>query len=154
MAFLPGIPKFDFTYHVKKKIAKILTAEKITGELLKQFYWPRDRPIFIRPISYELSFLLSARELFVDHKNKDDNLLDQYLFNGPIIDFNDKDEPLEGPKNHTNPTKSDQPNHNSNDHTRTIDLTNTSVTITDKNKFKKPLNLETKCPVCIQIFSN
>ena len=38
MAFLPGIPKFDFTYHVKKKIAKILTAEKITGELLKQFY--------------------------------------------------------------------------------------------------------------------
>ena len=103
MAFLPGIPKFNFTRAVEKKIVKILTAEEITGELLKQFYWPRDRPIFIRPISYDLSLLLIAPELFVDHSNKDDNLLDQYLFNEPIIDFNDKDEPLEGPKSHTDP---------------------------------------------------
>ena len=70
------------------------------------------------------------------------------------MDFNDKDEPLEGPKNHTDPTKFDQPNHNSNDQTRTIGLTNRPVTITDNNKFKKPLNLETKCPVCSRMFSD
>ena len=34
------------------------------------------------------------------------------------------------------------------------DLTNTPVIITDNNKFKKPLNLETKFPVCSQMFSN
>ena len=58
------------------------------------------------------NFLLSAPELFVDLNKKDDDLLDQYLFNESTIDFNDKDEPLEGPKSHTNPTKSDQPSHN------------------------------------------
>ena len=109
---------------------------------------------FIRPISYDLLFLLSAPELFVDPNDKDDDLLDQYLFNESIIHFNDKDKPLEGPNIHTDPTKSDQPNNNSNDQTRTIDLTNTPVIITDNNKFKKPLNLETKCPVCSQMFSN
>ena len=98
--------------------------------------------------------LLSAPELFVDPSNKDDDLLDQYLFNEPIIDFNDKDEPLEGPKNHNDPTKSGQSNHNSNDQTRTIYLTNTPVIIEDNNKSKKPLNLEAKCPVCSQMFSN
>ena len=121
---------------------------------MKHFCGPRDRPIFIRPISYDLSFLLSTPELFVDPNDKDDDLVDQYLFNEPIIDFNDKDESLEWLKNHTDPTKSDQPNHNSNDQTRTIDLTNMLVIITDNNKFKKPLNLETKCPVCSQMFSN
>ena len=60
------------------------------------------------------------------------------------MDFNDKDEPFERPKNHNNPTKSDQPNHNSNDQT----------IIKDNNKPKKPLNLETKCLVCSQMFSN
>ena len=35
-----------------------------------------------------------------------------------------------------------------------MDLTNTLVIITDNNKFKKPLNLERKCPVCSQMFSN
>ena len=98
--------------------------------------------------------LLSAPELFADPSEKDDDLLDQYFFNEPIIDFNDKDEPLEGPKNHNDPTKSGQPNHNSNDQTRTIYLTNTPVIIEDNNKSKKPLNLETKYPVCSQMFSN
>ena len=88
--------------------------------------------------------LLSAAELFVDPSDKDDELLDQYLSNEPIIDFNDKDEPLEGPKNHNDPTKSGQPNHNSNDQIRTIYLTNTPFIIEDNNKSKKPLNLETK----------
>ena len=44
--------------------------------------------------------------MFVDPNDKDDDLLDQYLFNEPTVDFNDKDEPLEGPS-HTSPTKSD-----------------------------------------------
>ena len=109
---------------------------------------------FLWPISYDLSFLLSAPELFVDPNDKDDDQLDQYLFKEPIINFNDKDEPLEGPKSHADPTNSDQPNHNSNDQTRTIDLTNKPVIITDNNKCKKPLTLETKCPVCSQMFSN
>ena len=121
---------------------------------MKQFCGPRDRPLFIGPTSYDLSFLLSASELFVDPNDKNDDLLDQYLFHEPIIDFNDKDEPLERPKNHTDPTNSDQPNHNSNDQTRTIDLTKRPVGITDNNKFKKPLNLETKYLVCSQMFSN
>ena len=30
----------------------------------------------------------------------------------------------------------------------------TRFIITDNNKFKEPLNLETKCPVCSQMFSN
>ena len=71
-----------------------------------------------------------------------------------IKDFNDKDEPLEVPKNHTDPTKSDQPNHSLNNQTRTIDLTNAPVIITDNNTFKKLLNLETKCSVYSQTFSN
>ena len=120
MAFIPGSPKFNFGRAVEKKIVEIRTAVEITGELLKHFCGPRDRPIFIRHISYDLSFLLSAPELFVDPDDKDDDLLDQYLFNEPIRDFNYKDEPLEGPKNHTVPTKSDQPTHNSNDQTRAI----------------------------------
>ena len=148
MAFISGSPKFNFVRAVEKKTIEIRTAEEITGELLKHFCGPRDRPIFIRPIHYELWFLLSTPEMFIDPNDKDDGLLDQYLFNEPTIAFNDKDEPLEGPKNHTSPTKSDQPNHNSNDQTRAIDLTNTPVVITDSNKFKKPLNLEAKCPVC------
>ena len=115
---------------------------------MKHFCGLRDRPIFIRPISYDLSFLPSAPELFVDPNDKDDDLLQQYLFNKSIIDFNDKDEPLEEPENHTDSTKSDQPNHNSNDQTATIDITNTPVIIKDNNKFKKPLKLETKCPIC------
>ena len=148
MAFIPGSPKFNFVCAVEKKIVKICAAEEITGELLKHFCRPRDRPIFIRPISYDLSSLLSAPELFVDPNDEDDDLLDQYLFNEPMIDFKDKDELLEGPKNHTHATKPDQPNHNSNDQTRIIDLTNTPVIIKDNNKFKKPLNLEKRCPVC------
>ena len=154
MTFIPGSPKFNFVCAVDRKIVEICSAEEITGELLKHFSGPRDRPIFIRPISYDLSFLLSTPVLSVDPNDKDDDLLDQYLFNEPIIDFNDKDESLEGPKNHTDPTKSDQPNHNSNDQTRTIDLTNTPVIIIDNNKFKKLPNLETKCPVCSQMFLN
>ena len=154
MVFIPGSPKFNFVRTVENKIVEIGTAEEITGELLQHFCEPRDRPIFIRPISDDLSFLLSTPELFVGPNDKNDDLLDQYLFNEPIIDVNDKDEPLEGPKNHTDPAKSDQPNHNSNNQTRTIDLTNTPVIIKDNNKFKKPLNLETKCPVCSQMFSN
>ena len=102
---------------------------------MKQFCGPRDSPLFIRPTSYDFSFVLSAPELFVDPNYKDDDLLDQYLFREPIIDFNDKDEPLERPKNHTDPTNSDQPKHNSNDQTRTIDLTNTPVIITGNDKF-------------------
>ena len=98
--------------------------------------------------------LLSAAELFVDPSDKDDELLDQYLSNEPIIDFNDKDEPKKKKKNHNDPTKSGQPNHNSNDQIRTIYLTNTPFIIEDNNKSKKPLNLETKCSVCSQIFSN
>ena len=147
MVFIPGSPKFNFLCTVEKKIVKIRTAEEISRELLKDFCGPRNRSIFTRPISYNLSFLLSAPELFVDPSDKDDDLLDQYLFNESSIRFNDKDEPLEGPNIHTDPTKSDQPNHNSNDQTGTIDLTNTPVIVTDNNKFKKPLNLETKCPV-------
>ena len=135
MVFIPGSPKFNFVRSEEKKIVDIRTAEVIIGELLKHFCGPRDRPIFIRHISYNLSFLLRTTELSVDPNDKDDDLLNQYLFNEPIIDFNDKDEPLEGPKNHTDPTKSDQPNHNSNDQTRTIDLTNTPVIITGNNKF-------------------
>ena len=141
MFFIPGSSKFNFASAVEKKIVDIRTAEEITGELLKHFCGRRDRPILISPISYDLSFLLNAPELFVDPNGKDDDLLDQYLLNEPITDFNDKAEPLEGPKSH--PTKSEQPNHNSNDQTRTEDLTNTPVIITDNNKFKKPLNLET-----------
>ena len=141
MFFIPGSSKFNFASAVEKKIVDIRTAEEITGELLKHVCGRRDRPILISPISYDLSFLLNAPELFVDPNGKDDDLLDQYLLNEPITDFNDKAEPLEGPKSH--PTKSEQPNHNSNDQTRTEDLTNTPVIITDNNKFKKPLNLET-----------
>ena len=141
MFFIPGSSKFNFASAVEKKIVDIRTAEEITGELLKHFCGRRDRPILISPISYDLSFLLNAPELFVDPNGKDDDLLDQYLLNEPITDFNDKAEPLEGPKSH--PSKSEQPNHNSNDQTRTEDLTNTPVIITDNNKFKKPLNLET-----------
>ena len=92
--------------------------------------------------------------MFVEPNDEDDDLLDQYLFNETIIDFNEKDEPLEGPKNHADPTKSDQPNHNSNDQNRTIDITNTPFIITDSNKFKKPLNSETNCPACSQMFFN
>ena len=77
MAFIPGSPKFNFVRAVEKKIVEIRTAEEITGELLKHFCGPRDRPIFIRPISYDISFLLSAQELFVDPNDKDDDLLDQ-----------------------------------------------------------------------------
>ena len=66
MAFIPGSPKFTFVCAVDKKLVEIHTAEQITGKLLKHFCGPRDRPIFIRPISYDLSFLLSAPELFVD----------------------------------------------------------------------------------------
>ena len=136
MAFIPGSPKFNFVRAAEKRIVEIRTAGATNGELLKHFCRRIDRPIFIRPISYDLSFLLSTPELFVNPNNKDDDLLDQYLFNEPIIDFNDKDERLEGLKNHTNPTIFDQPNHNSNDQTRTINITNTPVIITDNNKFK------------------
>ena len=80
MTFIPGSPKFNFVRTVKK-IVEIHTAEEITGELLKHFCGPTDRPIFIRPISYDLSFLLSAQELFVNPNHKDDDLLDQYHFN-------------------------------------------------------------------------
>ena len=52
----------------------------------------------MRPISYDLSCLLSTPGLFVDPNDKDDDLPDQYLFNESNIDFNDKDEPFEGPK--------------------------------------------------------
>ena len=34
------------------------------------------------------------------------------------------------------------------------DLTDTPVIITDSNTYKNPFNLETKCPVCNQMFSN
>ena len=98
MAFILGSPKFNFVRAVEKKIVKIRTAEEITGELLKHFCGPRDRPIFIRPISYDLLFLLSAPELFVDPNDKDDDLVDQYFFNELIIDFNDKDEPIKRTK--------------------------------------------------------
>ena len=108
----------------------------------------------MRPISYDLSCLLSTPGLFVDPNDKDDDLPDQYLFNESNIDFNDKDEPFEGPKNHTDAANCDQPYHNSNDQTRTIDLTHTSIIITDNNKFKKSLYLETKCPICSQMISN
>ena len=107
MAFISGSPKFNFVRAVEKKTIEIRTAEEITGELLKHFCGPRDRPIFIRPISYDLSFWLNAPELLVGPNYKDDDLLYQYLFNEPIIVCNDKDEPLEGPKNHTDPTKFD-----------------------------------------------
>ena len=109
ITFIPSSPKFNFVRAVEKKIVETRTAEEITGELLRHFCGPTSRPIFKRPISYDLSFLLSAPELFVDPNDNDDDLLDQYLFNESIIDFNDKDEPLEGLKNHTDPTKSDQP---------------------------------------------
>ena len=56
MAFISGSPKFNFVRAVEKKTIEIRTAEEITGELLKHFCGPRDRPIFIRPISYDLSF--------------------------------------------------------------------------------------------------
>ena len=51
MAFIPGSPKFNFVPAVEKKIVEIRTAEEITGEWLKHFCGPRDKPIFIRPIS-------------------------------------------------------------------------------------------------------
>ena len=139
MTFIPGSPKFSFVLIVEKKIVEIRTAEEINGDFLKYFCGPRDRPIFIIPISYYLSFLLSAPELFVDPNDKDDGLLDQYLFNEPIIDFNNKNEPLEGSKNHTDFAKSVQPNHNSSSRSKTLDLTNTPFIITDNNKFEKPL---------------
>ena len=151
MAFIPGSPKFSSVRTLKKKIVKIRTADVA---FLKHFYRPRDRPIFMRPISYDLSCLLSTPGLFVDPNDKDDDLPDQYLFNESNIDFNDKDEPFEGPKNHTDAANCDQPYHNSNDQTRTIDLTHTSIIITDNNKFKKSLYLETKCPICSQMISN
>ena len=56
IAFIPGSPKFIFVCAVEKKILEIRTAEDITGELLRHFCGPRDRAIFIRPISYDLSF--------------------------------------------------------------------------------------------------
>ena len=46
MAFIPGSPKFSFVRTVKKKIVEIHTAEEITGELLKHFCGPTDRPIY------------------------------------------------------------------------------------------------------------
>ena len=116
---------FIFVRTVEKKIVKIRTAEEIAEELLKHLFGSNVRSIFIRPIFYDLSFLLSAPELFIDPNDKDDDLLDQYFFREAIIDFNNKDEPLEWPKNHTNSTKSDQPNHNSNNETRTKDVLNT-----------------------------
>ena len=90
-AFIPGSPKFNFVWAVEKKIVKIRPAEEITGELLKHFYGPRDSPIFIIPISFNLSFLLRAPKLSVDPNDKNDDLLDQYLSSEPMIDFNDKD---------------------------------------------------------------
>ena len=76
MTFIPGSPKFSFVLTVEKKIVEIRTAEEINGDFLKYFCGPRDRTIFIRPISYDLSFLFSAPELFVDPNDKDDGLLD------------------------------------------------------------------------------
>ena len=77
MVFIPGSSKFNFVRAVEKKIVEIGTAEEITGELLQHFCEPRDRLIFIRPISDDLSFLLSAPELFVGPNDKNDDLLDQ-----------------------------------------------------------------------------
>ena len=77
MAFIPGSPKFSSVLAVEKKIVKIRTAEEVTRELWKHFADQQiDQPIFIRPISYDLSFILSASELFVDPNNKKDDLLD------------------------------------------------------------------------------
>ena len=77
MAFIPGSPKFSSVLAVEKKIVKIRIAEEVTRELWKHFADQQiDQPIFIRPISYDLSFILSASELFVDPNNKKDDLLD------------------------------------------------------------------------------
>ena len=51
MDFISGSPKFNFVRAVEKKIVKIRTVEEITGDFLKHFCRPRDRPVFIRPIS-------------------------------------------------------------------------------------------------------
>ena len=95
MTYILRSPMFIFVRAVEKKIVKIRTAEEIAEELLKHRFGPNVRPIFIRPIFYDLSFLLSAPELFIDPNDKDDDLLDQYFFREAIIDFNNKDEPLE-----------------------------------------------------------
>ena len=49
LAFIPGSPKVNFVRALEQKIVEIRTAEEITGEFLKHFCGPRDRPIFIRP---------------------------------------------------------------------------------------------------------
>ena len=50
--FIPGSPKVNFVGTVEQKIVEIITAEEITGELMKYFCGPRDRPIFIRPFIF------------------------------------------------------------------------------------------------------
>ena len=100
MAVIPGSPKFNFARAVERKILEIRTAEEITGELLKHFCGPRFLMICHSYLAHQNCLLTLTIRMIT-------SISISNLFNEPIIGFNNKDEPLEGPKNHTDPTKCD-----------------------------------------------
>ena len=90
--------------------------------MLKHFCGPRDIPIYIRTVSYDLLFLLTTPELFSDQNEKDDELPDPYEpYNVPAIEHDEHHEPTVAVEN--------QPSGNEDKENQkpTIDLTNSHV---------------------------